>query len=184
MAERVRAIGPRLAALWQRADADGRPPHRVADRMVEERLRRSARSGTMKLRSPGGTIDVRRAGQRARGAAAARVPARAGACGTSRRGAARAHQVVRFDARGFGGSPPGDGLLTMERIADDAAALLDHLGIGQAVVCGVSMGGYAAFAMVRRHADRLRGLVLADTKAPRGHGRGAARPGPRSRRRS
>ena len=29
-------------------------------------------------------------------------------------------QVVRFDARGFGGSPPGDGLLTMERIADDA----------------------------------------------------------------
>jgi pimeloyl-ACP methyl ester carboxylesterase len=76
------------------------------------------------------------------------------------------HQVIRFDARGFGASPPGDGMLTMERIADDAAALLDHLGIGQAVVCGLSMGGYAAFAMVRRHADRLRGLVLADTKAP------------------
>jgi pimeloyl-ACP methyl ester carboxylesterase len=74
------------------------------------------------------------------------------------------HQVVRFDCRGFGGSPPGDGLLTMERIADDAAALLDHLGIGRATVCGLSMGGYAAFAMVRRHADRLRALVLADTR--------------------
>jgi len=75
------------------------------------------------------------------------------------------HRVVRFDARGFGGSPAGDGLLTMERIADDAAALLDHLGASRAVVCGLSMGGYAAFAMVRRHADRLRGLVLADTRA-------------------
>ena len=75
------------------------------------------------------------------------------------------HQVIRFDCRGFGASPPGDGLLTMERIADDAAALLDHLGVGRAVVCGLSMGGYAAFAMVRRHADRLKGLVLADTRA-------------------
>jgi 3-oxoadipate enol-lactonase len=75
------------------------------------------------------------------------------------------HQAVRFDARGFGGSPPGDGLLTMERIANDAAGLLDHLGIERAVVCGCSMGGYVAFAMVRRHADRLRGLVLQDTRA-------------------
>jgi 3-oxoadipate enol-lactonase len=76
-----------------------------------------------------------------------------------------AFQVVRFDARGFGGSPPGDGLLTMERIADDAAGLLDHLQLGAATVCGVSMGGYAAFAFARNHPTRLRGLVLADTKA-------------------
>jgi 3-oxoadipate enol-lactonase len=77
---------------------------------------------------------------------------------------AATHRVVRFDARGFGGTPPGDGLLTMERIADDAVALLDHLGLSKAVVCGLSMGGYAAFALVRRHPDRLRGLVLADTR--------------------
>src|SRR6266446_497304 len=75
------------------------------------------------------------------------------------------HQVIRFDARGFGGSPPGSSLLTMERIADDGAALLDHLGVGQAVVGGCSMGGYAAFAFVRRHRDRLKGLVLQDTRA-------------------
>jgi pimeloyl-ACP methyl ester carboxylesterase len=75
------------------------------------------------------------------------------------------HRVVRFDARGFGGTPPGDGLLSMERIADDAVALLDHLGLSRAVVVGLSMGGYAALAMVRRHPDRLSGLVLADTKA-------------------
>jgi 3-oxoadipate enol-lactonase len=76
-----------------------------------------------------------------------------------------AFQVVRFDARGFGGSPPGDGLLSMERIADDAVALLDHLQIAAATVCGLSMGGYAAFAFARNHSARLRGLVLADTKA-------------------
>jgi pimeloyl-ACP methyl ester carboxylesterase len=75
------------------------------------------------------------------------------------------HRVVRFDARGFGGSPPGDSLLTMERIADDGAALLDHLGVGQAVVAGCSMGGYAAFAFARRHPERLKGLVLLDTRA-------------------
>jgi 3-oxoadipate enol-lactonase len=78
---------------------------------------------------------------------------------------AASHQVVRFDARGFGASPPGDGLLTMERIGDDAVALLDHLGLSRAVVCGLSMGGYAALALVRRHPDRLKGLVLADTRA-------------------
>jgi 3-oxoadipate enol-lactonase len=75
------------------------------------------------------------------------------------------HRIVRFDARGFGGSPPGDGLLTMERIAGDAVALLDNLGISQATVCGLSMGGYAAFALVRRHPERLKALVLADTRA-------------------
>ncbi|HEX6737049.1 MAG TPA: alpha/beta fold hydrolase, partial [Vicinamibacteria bacterium] len=58
------------------------------------------------------------------------------------------HRVVRFDARGFGGSPPGDGLLSMERIADDAVALLDHLGLSRAIVVGLSMGGYAALALV------------------------------------
>ena len=78
---------------------------------------------------------------------------------------ATTHRVVRFDARGFGGSAPGEGPLTMERIADDGAALLDYLGIEKAVVGGCSMGGYAAFAFVRRHPQRLAGLVLQDTRA-------------------
>jgi pimeloyl-ACP methyl ester carboxylesterase len=78
---------------------------------------------------------------------------------------AATHRVVRFDARGFGGSAAGDGPLTMERIADDGACLLDHLGIEKAVVGGCSMGGYAAFAFVRRHPQRLAGLVLQDTRA-------------------
>jgi leucine dehydrogenase len=36
--ERIEDIGPRLLALWARAKAEGLPPHRVADRMAEERL--------------------------------------------------------------------------------------------------------------------------------------------------
>jgi 3-oxoadipate enol-lactonase len=75
------------------------------------------------------------------------------------------HRVVRFDARGFGGTPPGGAPLSMDRIADDAAALMDHLGIARAVVAGCSMGGYAAFAFVRRHPEKLAGLVLQDTRA-------------------
>jgi 3-oxoadipate enol-lactonase len=46
----------------------------------------------------------------------------------------------------------------------DAAALLGLLGIEKAVVAGCSMGGYAAFAFVRRHPARLDGLVLQDTR--------------------
>lgn len=77
----------------------------------------------------------------------------------------RSHRVVRFDARGFGGTPPDDAPLTMDRIADDGAALLGLLGIEKAVVAGCSMGGYAAFAFARRHPERLAGLVLQDTRA-------------------
>jgi pimeloyl-ACP methyl ester carboxylesterase len=75
------------------------------------------------------------------------------------------HRVVRMDARGFGGSTVGSGPLAMDRIADDAVAVLDHLGVDRAIVCGCSMGGYAAFAFVRRAPARLRALVLVDTKA-------------------
>jgi len=70
------------------------------------------------------------------------------------------------DLRGFGeSSAPGHGPLTMDQHADDIAAILDHLGIGQAVICGLSMGGYIAFSLFRRHRDRVRALVLAATRS-------------------
>ncbi len=79
--------------------------------------------------------------------------------------AAEGWRAIAVDARGFGNSAPPPAQLTMDRIADDAAAVLDRLGIARAVVCGLSMGGYAAFELVRRHEPRVRGLVLADTSA-------------------
>ncbi len=83
-------------------------------------------------------------------------------------------RTIALDARGFGGSVPVPEALTMEMIADDAAALLEHLRLERAVVVGLSMGGYAALAFARRHAARLRALVLADTRASADTEEGAA----------
>ena len=76
-------------------------------------------------------------------------------------------RVVAPDLRGFGASEAGTaGPLTMEQHADDLAALLDHLGVREpAIFCGLSMGGYVLFRLWARHRGRVRGLVLADTKA-------------------
>lgn len=68
------------------------------------------------------------------------------------------------DLRGFGDSPKS-GPYSMERHADDVVALLDALQIEQAVMAGLSMGGYVALAMFRHHRKRVRALVLADTRA-------------------
>jgi 3-oxoadipate enol-lactonase len=73
-------------------------------------------------------------------------------------------RVVAVDAPGFGASAPFAGALTMERLATDAAAVLDHLEIPKAIVGGCSMGGYAAFAFTRLYSERLSGLVLVDTR--------------------
>lgn len=67
------------------------------------------------------------------------------------------------DLRGFGEST---GVAhDVDTYADDIASLLDHLELDDAVICGLSMGGYIAMAMWRRHPGRVRGLVLCDTKA-------------------
>ena len=68
------------------------------------------------------------------------------------------------DLRGFGNSPKS-GPYSMDRHADDVATLLDALQIEQAVIGGLSMGGYIALALWRRHRSRIRALVLADTRA-------------------
>ena len=80
-------------------------------------------------------------------------------------GLADVARVIAPDLRGFGESDPPSGEVTMDTYADDLSGLLDALGVKNAVVCGLSMGGYIAFAFYRRHAHRVRGLVLADTKA-------------------
>jgi pimeloyl-ACP methyl ester carboxylesterase len=74
-------------------------------------------------------------------------------------------RVVTPDQRGFGGSVLGDDPPSLDHVADDVAALLDRLGLDRVVLGGLSMGGYAALALLRRHPARVRALVLADTKA-------------------
>ncbi len=74
-------------------------------------------------------------------------------------------RLIAPDLRGHGRSDAPAGPYTVEGHADDLAALLDLLGIEQAIVAGLSMGGYVAFAMWRRHAARVAGLALLDTRA-------------------
>jgi 3-oxoadipate enol-lactonase len=66
---------------------------------------------------------------------------------------------------GFGGTAPIGEVLTMDAAADHCAAELDRADADRAVVCGLSIGGYIAFSMWRRHRDRIAGLLLANTKA-------------------
>jgi 3-oxoadipate enol-lactonase len=73
-------------------------------------------------------------------------------------------RLVALDWRGFGESEINTDRSTMELLADDVAGLMDALGMPQAVLCGLSMGGYAAFAFLRKYPERVRGLILADTR--------------------
>ena len=73
-------------------------------------------------------------------------------------------RCIAPDLRGFGESSK-HGPFSMDQYADDIAMLLRGLGIERAVVAGLSMGGYVAFSLWRRHRALVRGLVLADTRA-------------------
>ena len=73
-------------------------------------------------------------------------------------------RCIAPDLRGFGESST-HGPFSIDQFADDVAVLLRSLGIDRTVVAGLSMGGYVAFALWRRHRDLVRALVLADTKA-------------------
>jgi len=73
-------------------------------------------------------------------------------------------RCLTIDTRGFGDST-AVGPFSVDRYADDVAAVLDAAGVTRAVVVGLSMGGYVAFALWRRQPGRVRALVLADTRA-------------------
>ena len=74
------------------------------------------------------------------------------------------YQVVTFDNRGVGETDmPGASVYPMTQMADDAAAVLDHLGIPKAHVIGHSMGGTIAMELAIRHPQRVRSLALCGT---------------------
>lgn len=76
------------------------------------------------------------------------------------------HRAIAVDLRGHGESQAPTGTYTMDHLADDLKGLLDHLGIGQVVLVGFSMGGYVAFAFYRKYPQWVKALVLADTRTP------------------
>jgi 3-oxoadipate enol-lactonase len=74
--------------------------------------------------------------------------------------------VLTVDLRGHGETPATvDAPATMDEMAEDVAALLDELRITAPVVLGgLSMGGYVALAFYRLFPERVRALLLADTR--------------------
>ncbi len=76
----------------------------------------------------------------------------------------RKYRVITCDIRGYGASEvPAAEATTLDTLADDIAALLDHLNIPTAVVAGLSMGGQIAMAFADQYPQRLAGLILAAT---------------------
>ena len=73
------------------------------------------------------------------------------------------------DLRGAGAAPPPTpGAVadySMAAYADDLIALLDRSQVRKAVVCGLSMGGYITFELLRRFPERVRAAILCNTKA-------------------
>lgn len=82
--------------------------------------------------------------------------------------------VVTPHLPGFGGSPPAGAVMTMASAAERCLEELDRAGVGEAAVCGLSMGGYVALEMWRRAPERFAALVLANTRSGADTEEGAA----------
>ena len=72
-------------------------------------------------------------------------------------------QVITPDLRGFGKSQTPDGNATIATYAQDMLALLDHLGLQQAIIGGHSMGGQVTLEMYKEAPQRFAGMLLLDT---------------------
>jgi pimeloyl-ACP methyl ester carboxylesterase len=78
-------------------------------------------------------------------------------------------RVITLDCRGTGDSDAPPGPYSTQGFADDAIAVLDHLGVERADVYGTSMGGRIAQWIAIRHPERVRHLVLGCTSPGGAH---------------
>lgn len=73
-------------------------------------------------------------------------------------------RFIAPDLRGFGRAEPPDGPISMSDYAADVLSLMDGLELDDAVIGGLSMGGYVAFEMYRLEPNRFSRMLLADTR--------------------
>jgi pimeloyl-ACP methyl ester carboxylesterase len=74
---------------------------------------------------------------------------------------AETHQVIALELQAHGRTTDRDTPITYEGMADDVAALLDHLGVEKAAVFGYSMGASTAIQVAVRHPEKVTRLVVA-----------------------
>ncbi len=72
-------------------------------------------------------------------------------------------RVIAPDLRGYGESTVVPGTTTLDVFARDLARLLDHLGVDDVVIGGLSMGGQVVMDFARQYPARVRGIMLAAT---------------------
>jgi len=70
------------------------------------------------------------------------------------------YRVLVWDARGHGRSQPIGGGFSLTQCAQDMLAILDEVGLSQAILCGQSLGGYIAQRIYRRAAERVRAMII------------------------
>ena len=85
--------------------------------------------------------------------------------GTQENALSSQFRIITIDLRGHGESDAPLWRYTFDQSADDVSALLDQLAIRQALFVGLSMGGYILFAFYQKYSARVKGLILADTRA-------------------
>lgn len=73
-------------------------------------------------------------------------------------------RVVLIDLRGFGETVEGDSPVEIQTYSSDIIGLLNFLGIGRAVMCGLSFGGYILFDLMERYPHRIAGACLAASR--------------------
>ena len=77
----------------------------------------------------------------------------------------RAFRCLRFDMWGCGDSPPPTGPPSLEAFARAVLRALDERGVGSFTACGLSLGGYVTWELLRIAAERVNRLVLCSTRA-------------------
>ena len=75
------------------------------------------------------------------------------------------YRILAYDTRGHGASEAPKGAYTLEMLADDLKALLDHVGAKNPHYCGLSMGGMIGQTFALKYPGVFRTLMLADTSS-------------------
>ena len=76
-------------------------------------------------------------------------------------GLSKSLNLIIHDPRGCGRSTVKQAVYTIDQMANDVVALLDHLGISSAHVLGHSMGGRIGLSMTLNFPGRVKSLILA-----------------------